>query len=102
MVIENDIPGVGPQPLGPAGPAGASASKLPEVRGADFARILEELMVAAGNLGAQASESRIPDPQSLQSVVAEAKQSLDSAISLGESLLDAYRRASLADRKPSP
>lgn len=97
MSIEDHVHGIGPKPAGGFGRPGPAAPRLPEVQGADFARILEELMAAAGNLGSQAAESRQADPQAIQQAVEEAKQSLDSALSLGESLLEAYRRALIAD-----
>ena len=102
MGIEDGIAGAGPQPVGGLGPAGSLAPRFPEVQGEDFGRILEELMAAAGNLGARAGETQSADPKALQSAVEEAKQSLDSALSLGETLLEAYRKAAITERKVSP
>lgn len=82
--IAGDLPGVRGASPKPAG--------LPEVTGADFSRILQELMSSAGKLDAKAGETAPESPQALQDAVAEAKESLDTAMSLSETLLEAYRR----------
>lgn len=94
MTIDDKIAGVPGVPQDSAGisriPGPSQA--LPEVRGADFSRILEELMQAAGKLDAKAENAPAQNPQELREAVEEARQSLDTAMSLSETLLEAYRR----------
>ncbi len=84
---------------------GVRPSEKPEsqdskVKGADFARILEELTAAAGKLS-EAGLAKTEDAQSLKEAVGEAEKSLDKAISLSENLLEEYRRAIVVDPKKS-
>lgn len=93
-----NIPGVnGPAPVAPKVPAGSQSN---DVRGIEFNRILEELMSTAGNLDAKAAEPASADPKELKDAVEQAKQSLDAALSLGDNLLEAYRKAMITEQKP--
>lgn len=89
------VPGIPSDPL--VRQVASKPAGLPEVQGADFSRILQELMDTAGKLDARASQAPSEDPQALTEAVAEAKQSLDTAMSLSESLLEAYRRTLITD-----
>ncbi len=93
LFMFNKVDGV--SPVGGSKPAGSS--KLPDVKGVDFARILEELTAAAGKLGEASKTVDAEDPQALKDAVSQAKQSLDTALSAGESLLEAYRRTAIVN-----
>ena len=71
--------------------AGASRAARTEQRAPAFEALLEQLEQRAADLRAQADA--VEKPEQLASAVEDARSSLEDALNLGASLLEAYRQA---------